>query len=86
MSAEIINLAGKRPVPNPGNGARKVMLEYWRGYAAQNGICPECGWPEMMSDNLLAFLWIDGFKVTPLGAGDAEYDGPDWTGEEKPAS
>lgn len=85
MSAEVVDLALKRPAPNPGNGAREVALAYWRTYAENNGIGCTCGgWVEMMTDNMLGFLWNEGFKIVPLDPGDAEYDGPDWTGEEKP--
>lgn len=83
MSAEIIDLAAKR-APE-GNGSREVVLAYWKAYAAQNEIGCSCGgWAEMMTDNLLGFLWNDGFKVVELAPSDAPYEGPDWTGEERP--
>lgn len=85
MTAEIVDLFSKRPAPSPGNGMREATVDYWKTYAAENQICDCGGWSEMMTDNLLAFLWNEGFKVVPLVPGDAAYDGPDWTGEETPA-
>lgn len=85
MSADIVDLAARRPQPRPGNGGREAISDYWKNYAAQNQICDCSGWSGMMTDNLLAFLWNEGFKIVPLDANDAEYDGPDWTGEETPA-
>lgn len=98
MSAEIVDLAARRPgdpnvvvvphpalvVPHPAAGARQAALDFWNGYGAQNGITTP-GWAEMMTDNMLEFLWNEGFKIIRLDAADHEYEGPDWSGEEKPA-
>lgn len=87
MTADIIKLPvvrvereGEPPIPC----ARCAAIDYWKTYAAQNGI-GTIGWAEMMADNMLGFLWNEGFKVVPLGAGHHEYDGPSWSGEETPA-
>lgn len=84
MTAEIVDISTRLPPPNLGNGAREAMVSYWTNFAAQNNI-GTAGWPGMMADNLLGFLWNDGFKVVPLETRDAEYEGPEWTGEEAPA-
>lgn len=70
--------------PNPGNGAREAAVMYWRAYLGGSGFCNCDGHTGMMADNLLGFLWNEGFKVVPLGPDDAPYDGPEWTGEETP--
>lgn len=85
--ADIVQFSRPPADPPKTGGMREAALDYWKSYAAKNEIC-DCsgGWSEMMADNLLAFLWNEGFKIVPLGPGDPEYDGPDWTGEERPAA
>jgi hypothetical protein len=49
---------------NPGNGAREAMIK------TVNTVHPYRDNPSRFADKLLAHLWIEGFKVVPLDAGD----------------
>lgn len=70
MTAEIVTLADRRlivggnpnaePV-NPGNGAREALIDF----------CVFAGDPAEMADDMLAQLWLRGFKVVPVDPGDA---------------
>ena len=51
MTDNVIKLSLYR---NPGNGARETLLRYFEGQTME-GV-----------DHLLAWLWIQGFKVVPL--------------------
>lgn len=58
MTADIINLDTHRMPPNPGNGAREAM-------AAALSYCME-PMGDVLTDDMLAGLWLLGFKVVPL--------------------
>ena len=62
MSADIIDLAKRRPV-NPGNGAREAMIGVFM--AVMNVRVPENAALDL-SDGILLELWARGFKVVPL--------------------
>ena len=55
MSDNVIKLGLYR---NPGNGAREALQRYFEGQQLA-GV-----------DHLLAWLWINGFKVVPLDVKD----------------
>lgn len=62
MSAEIINIGGRRPVEaTSGNGAREAIRQYFA----------DCGEPPALffprEDQFLVWLWDRGFKVVPVG-------------------
>jgi len=58
MTDNVINLDDRRPPPNPGNGAREAM-------AAALSYCME-PMGDVLTDDMLARLWLLGFKVVPL--------------------
>lgn len=59
---DVIDLATRRTPPNPGNGAREVLIEIGKNcpFHVQHDIAMH--W----ADDLLAELWACGFKVVPL--------------------
>ncbi len=64
VTAEIIPLADRLPTSRPGNGAREAVLAWLQGAPVAN---PEQSYFfEASADNLLAFLWVEGFKIVPL--------------------
>lgn len=56
--AEIVNLADRRPPPNPGNGAREALIELFTETNVND--------PATFADDLLAEVWLRGFKIVPL--------------------
>jgi hypothetical protein len=57
MTADVVNLADRRPSPNPGNGAREALHGIFKGGASMDNI-----------DLFLAELWRAGFAVLPIDA------------------
>lgn len=57
MTADIIHLDNRRS-PNPGNGEREAMIDF---FATTNVSNPEC-----FADTLLAEMRVRGFKMVPL--------------------
>jgi hypothetical protein len=62
MTADVIDLAARRPEQSPGNGAREALIEM----AAELPYCPERYICEAWADDVLMKLWMRGFKVVPL--------------------
>lgn len=64
--AEIVDLNSRRPLPNPGNGAREALIEIGKNcpFHVQEDIAHH--W----ADDVLANLWGSGFKVVPLDPSD----------------
>lgn len=69
---EVVRLHKPPPEPPKGNGAREAAIYYWSNFARENGMCPCIGCAGHMADNLLAWLWREGFKVGPLEPSDEE--------------
>lgn len=62
MSAEIIDLSSRHPVPYRGNGARAAIVEI----ALELPNDTQQREAEMWADWLLAEMWVRGFKVVPV--------------------
>lgn len=62
MPAEIIDLAGRRPAENSGNGAREALIELALTLPNETERNDAAAW----SDWILAELWMRGFKVVPV--------------------
>ena len=67
MTAEIVDLGARRPVPNPGNGAREALIDIAEDL------------PDILTAEaalwaywLLGKLWERGFKIVPLTDADME--------------
>jgi hypothetical protein len=55
MTAEVVEF----PKPEPGNGAREILLDALREL-------PDCNTAEELGDYLLGYLWAAGFKIIPV--------------------
>lgn len=59
---DVIDLNSRRPLPNPGNGAREALIEIGKDcpFHVQDDLA------SYWSDDVLIRLWERGFKVVPL--------------------
>lgn len=55
-----------RKVLHPGNGAREAVDRYF----AEQKMVPHYDGKMSETDYMLIWLWIEGFKVVPLGPGE----------------
>ena len=62
----IVNLDDRRPLPNPGNGAREAVIQWFAEHfqLPENGIAGD--YSVELTDSLLGYLWQDGFKIIPI--------------------
>ena len=67
MSAEIIAFP-LRSASNEGNGAGEAIIDWLEGPPVDDPGNP--AFCATSADNLLAFLWLKGLKVVPLGFDD----------------
>ncbi len=58
MTGKVVDLAARRPPPNPGNGAREVLDRMFRLMKPSPTLTA--------ADSALLYLWVEGFKVFPL--------------------
>ena len=65
MTGKVVDLAARRPPPNPGNGAREALLAVAE-FALVEPTRPSETLLGRTADALLAYLWVEGFKVVPL--------------------
>jgi len=70
MSADVVDLASRRPPRNLGNGAREAILAWLEAPPVTNPM--DAAFFSVSADALLAFLWSEGFKVVRLEEGDLE--------------
>lgn len=64
MSADVISLDERRPVPNDGNGAWVALSDIAQSLSLPRNDAIEWG------EQILIELWARGFKIVPLQDGD----------------
>jgi hypothetical protein len=58
----VVDLDSRRPVPNPGNGAREAFAAAWeQSFESVDGPAFTMAHVDLM----LAWLWYYGFKIVP---------------------
>jgi hypothetical protein len=63
---EVVLFNDRKEFRNPGRGAREAVIA-WLNAPAQHDFPVIKNEPEDTADGFLAFLWVEGFKVVPIG-------------------
>lgn len=66
---DIVDLSTRRQPSNPGNGAREAVVA-WANSPGFAEIHNGGATPEAITDNMLAYLWLAGFKIVPVAEGE----------------